>query len=462
MIELETNNKKLTLFLHKIAKKLYDAIKDDYTEDNDLSQIVDMVYIEENKEKIKELLSHKMNLILYICRNSSIIKKLSAQYNEYINSNHNNSNHNNSNHNDRHQNNTADFLYQHIQQQLIEIKELYHNILKSDDEYKEFINEDIFLYSGMTRTPNINDNKTVTTLFIPIDTTIRPIQDFIYSNDHYYFQFKTKLESNIIPILNICNYKLMELFGFYEIQEEEVFLIAIGNYTTQYLDKPKTYYNTVMNFELEEKPSAQDGLRETIFSVTNKILNDSYYNNSQILSVLFHYNYIRNDNYFQKIYIRVFNIKKQNEKIYNDFKKIFINLLSKTFEQYSTIVDEKSEILIKQLNELSIFMRAMRIVLYRLFNAEENNEYDIIKSKIIKLYEKTDYKNATFELIKDNIRVYHDYTPHLYKIDLTKPIQIQGGYRIKNNIKKTIKRKSKRKSRRKGRKGRNSRKTQNN
>lgn len=66
----------------------------------------------------------------------------------------------------------------------------------------------------------------------------------------------------------------MELYNFYEVQEDEVFVIAIGKYNIEYLGQPKTSYNTIKKLNTEIIPSS-NGLSYYIFKITRKYINDS-------------------------------------------------------------------------------------------------------------------------------------------------------------------------------------------
>jgi hypothetical protein len=100
-----------------------------------------------------------MNLIIEICRSSSLIKKISSKYDR------------------KDQNLPSDAendTYIHIQRQLNIIKNIYHQILEEDQDYQIYKDKYIYLYSGMIKKLNIIDegDQKYVNLYIPIDTTI--------------------------------------------------------------------------------------------------------------------------------------------------------------------------------------------------------------------------------------------------------------------------------------------------
>jgi hypothetical protein len=213
------NNIGLVQFIREVTNTLYEKIKDDYININ----------LNDIKETDKYRLiyaTHKMNVLLDICRNSQDIKALAE---------------------------TNKPLYKRYIETLQEINKSYISILTGHNNYKTYKNEIINLYSGMKTVPFSKDEKkqdikTKLDIKLPINTTLRPNQYYVDDEKSYYINFRLELDNpNIIPIIGNCYKKFNELFDenlddtseyeflyFGELQVDITPIIATTLYETNY------------------------------------------------------------------------------------------------------------------------------------------------------------------------------------------------------------------------------------
>jgi hypothetical protein len=235
------NDNELVLFINEITNQLYDEIKDDY---------IPSVFSDLQDQDAKLLhATKKMNVILDLCRNSSDVKKLSTDYT-----------YNADVHNQE--------LYDKYFETITIIHQIYLSKLRSHPDYPRHQNKIINLYSGMKHVPFTNNDCTIS-LKLPIDTTARPIQDFVEDDTSYYINFKVKLDDQIIPIIGNCYKKLRDLgYGYYDdVSEYEFLFIGKKDYNISAARLVKTSYTFNYQISLNMYPieyiNTWEGYRST-------------------------------------------------------------------------------------------------------------------------------------------------------------------------------------------------------
>ena len=207
-------NTKLINFILKVTGLLYNEIKNDYFDSNDIN----LTY------------KYRMNVILDICRDSNKIKMLSNKYN-------------------KDNKDVSNDLYIKVMATLHRIHEEYIKILNNLKEYKEYKDEIIHLYSGMKSIPKIENGKIL--IRHHIDTTLRPFGFYVYSDNDYYLHIKTKLNGMIIPIIGNCFQKWHDLGYVSRTKSEfEILYIGVCDLDCVNYGNVTTSYNTTLQSEL--------------------------------------------------------------------------------------------------------------------------------------------------------------------------------------------------------------------
>lgn len=206
-------------FMADITHQLYLEIKDDIHIKN---HHTDSMPFEE--EFIYA--SHKMSVILDVCRESSRIKNLSVKYNI------------------RETRSKNSILYIRYMTTLFAIHDIYLRILTRHPDYERHRHKQLNIYSGLLTIPDIINNNIKLTHML--DTTLKPYTSFVSSDDNYFLNIITKLDGPILPILGNCFKKFYEL-GFYEhpqlYSEFEILYLGLGYMRCINFNHIDTFYN---------------------------------------------------------------------------------------------------------------------------------------------------------------------------------------------------------------------------
>jgi hypothetical protein len=274
--------------------QLYNKIKDDYI---NISK--------EPTDPARQIIyaTHKMNVLLDICRDSKRIKNIKV---------------------------TNPILFSRYMITLYSIYSDYIILLKKHDDYCLHKDKEINLYSGMITMPAIND--CTMSIKLPINTTLRPNGYFVRSDDQSYLNFKTTLDGLVIPIIGSCYAKWAELkIDTYTTSEYEFLYIGMcdlpcenhGHIKTQYNFSYdiylKMYYNNKKG-NLELLLEKHGTLKTALQKIKEEYGRDPYetnididiqtnlirdYFNFIILNFELDFTYRNNPDYFKDLYIQV-------------------------------------------------------------------------------------------------------------------------------------------------------------